>query len=104
LQTNTWFANKEPWKDLSKSSNEDGMSQRLRMTIGLSAECLRISGIFLQPYMPGKAAHLLDQLGVDEDKRTWDYALLGADTEYGTSKTPIGKGLENVLFPPIVMD
>lgn len=68
------------------------------------AEATRIIGILLQPYMPTKAAQLLDMLGVDESKRMFDDAKLGADYNYGTPKTPVGRDAWEGLFPPLPVD
>lgn len=51
--------------------------------------------------MPGKASSMLDILGVDEDRRTWDHAKVGSDKSFGVSKVPRGVGFKGVLFPPI---
>lgn len=71
----------------------------------LCAETLRICGILLQPYMPEKAAKLLDMLGVDGGRRTFDDAVYGADADYGTSKIELGRGGPGgTLFPPLDSD
>jgi methionyl-tRNA synthetase len=75
--------------------------ERLNMIIGLTAETLRITGIYLQPYMPNKAKQILDYLGVDEDKRDWVHARVGGDISYGLPKCDLGRGLGGVLFKPI---
>jgi methionyl-tRNA synthetase len=93
---NSTFAHFEPWK-LGIKNDPEGYPAEGREAIYLSAETLRISGILLQPFMPDKAAMLLDTLGVKEERRTWECAELGADDEYGTSKHH-----EKVLFPPLV--
>lgn len=67
------------------------------LTVFLTSEALRLTGILLQPYMPIKAAQLLDQLGVDESRRTLADCRPGADLDYGVPNEK-GKGLE-VLFP-----
>lgn len=77
------------------------MTKKLSSTVGLAAEVLRVCGIYLQPYIPTKAASMLDMLGVDEDCRTWEHAKVGSNTTYGTSKVPKGVGYEGVLFPPL---
>jgi methionyl-tRNA synthetase len=65
-----------------------------------ATECLRISGILLQPWMPSKANFLLDQLGVRPDRRTFEWCKPGMDLEYGESMVPLGIGkAEGVLFP-----
>jgi len=68
----------------------------------LCAEALRIIGIMLQPFMPGKAAEMLDILGVDENKRMFPYATLCTDDTYGKSKRELGNGRESTLFPPLI--
>lgn len=65
-------------------------------------ESLRISAILLQPYMPSKMKELLDQLGVDPAKRQLENIKFGSDTTYGTPMIPLGKGLDGVLFPPLM--
>lgn len=69
--------------------------------IYLAAEALRITGILLQPYMPNKAKLLLDQLGVDDSHRTFDYCKPGRDSDYGTPKVELGTAHKGVLFPPL---
>lgn len=61
-------------------------------------------GILLQPYMPNKAKMLLDQLGVDESRRTLEYCGVGLDLEYGIPMIPLGGGYVGSLFPPLVSD
>ena len=69
--------------------------------IYLCAESLRICGILLQPYMPSKMQQLLDQLGVDPDKRSFQDAEFGSDRIYGSPLIPVGRGHEGVLFPAL---
>ena len=80
----------------------DVQDQReLDATIYLCAESLRICGILLQPYMPSKMKQLLDQLGVDPEKRMFENAEFGSDRTFGTPLIPPGRGHEGVLFPPL---
>ncbi|KAI9652151.1 MAG: methionyl-tRNA synthetase [Alyxoria varia] len=73
-QTNIFLSYCEPWAMASKV-REEGVSEekKQRMTkdlntvIFLCAECLRICGILLQPFMPDRAARLLDMLGVERE-------------------------------------
>ncbi len=58
----------------------------------------------MQPYIPMKAAQLLDILGVDKSKRTLDDARIGADYEYGVPKDAVGKDAWDGLFPPLPVD
>jgi methionyl-tRNA synthetase len=84
------------------------MASRLRTKINCvvyhCAEATRIVGILLQPYMPAKATQLLDMLGVDESKRSFDDARLGADHDYGVPKIPVGRDAWDGLFPPLPVD
>jgi methionyl-tRNA synthetase len=70
----------------------------------LSLESLRISGIFLQAFIPEKATELLEMLGVDPLRRTIQHAVLGADLEYGEPLRQVtGKGFIG-LFPPLPVE
>ena len=94
-QTNVYFQHQAPW-NMAKNNQTD----ELNHVVYLCAEALRITGIMLQPYMPEKAATLLDMLGVRKERRTAEYAVLGTDFEYGESKIELGKGELGTLFPP----
>ncbi|MGC6485159.1 MAG: methionine--tRNA ligase [Candidatus Puniceispirillales bacterium] len=50
---------------------------RMAEVLWVLAESLRQFAILMQPVMPEAAANMLDQLGIDEDKRGFDH--LGAD-------------------------
>lgn len=78
--------------------------QKLRRTVYLAAESLRLSGILLQPFIPDKAGELLDVLGVDEKRRRFEDAEVGADFAYGTPKRDPGKSAYNGLFPPLAVE
>jgi methionyl-tRNA synthetase len=54
--------------------------------------------------MPTKAAKLLDMMGVDESRRTFDYAFVGKDETYGNPKIPVGKSKWDSLFPPLPVE
>lgn len=108
---NAFLQAASPWdaaKALKEGTVDDadvGTTQRnMDLTIFLCAETLRLSGIVLQPFMPGKAALLLDMLGVEENNRTWAYARVGMDTTYGVSKVDLGRGQMGALFPPLTSD
>lgn len=72
------------------------------------AEALRVSGILLQPYMPTKARQILDILGVEEGKRGFADAVVGADLGYGKAMVPsgraLGKGAYGTIFPPLAVE
>jgi methionyl-tRNA synthetase len=46
-------------------------------------EVMRIAALFAQPFMPVKAAEMLDILGVRPQHRTIHFATWGADQHYG---------------------
>ena len=73
----------------------------LNSTIYLCAETLRICGILLQPYMPEKTMTMLDILGVSEDARKFENAILGSDMMYGKPMISLGEEYRGVLFPPL---
>lgn len=82
----------------------DAQRQKVDSIIYLCAESIRICGIFLQPVMPGRMKHLLDLLGVDEGRRMYRDAVVGADTQYGEPMVDVGRGREGVVFPPLSSD
>ena len=85
-------------------SDDPADKVQLDRIVYLSAEAVRVCGILLQPFMPGKMAQLMDILGVEPEHRTFKHAKLGADPSYGTPKVSLGKGTEGVLFPPLASD
>jgi methionyl-tRNA synthetase len=100
-QTNKFLTSAEPWK-LAKISNRTAEDeQKLCASVYLCAEALRLAGILLQPFIPGKAADLLDVLGVAENRRSLADAKLSADFTYGTPKRDPGKSPFDALFPPL---
>ncbi|KAI9783986.1 MAG: methionyl-tRNA synthetase [Geoglossum umbratile] len=101
-QTNKYINDSAPW-DLAMSDDPADKAQ-LDRVIYLSVEAVRVCGILLQPFMPGKMAQLMEILGVEPGRRTFEHAKFGADTSYGTPKVDLGKGTEGVLFPPLVSD
>ncbi len=98
-----------PWI-LSKSADNESnpiVKQELEglidSTVYHSAEAIRIIGILLQPYMPNKAAQLLDMIGVTNLKRTFADARLGGDPSYGTPTVFLGTCAHDGLFPPLAV-
>ncbi|KAL8787835.1 MAG: hypothetical protein Q9213_002022 [Squamulea squamosa] len=114
-QTNQYMQKASPW-DLSARTDEHGVLkgtihlptdlnvQNVDSIIYLSAESIRICGILLQPVMPQRMKHLLDLMGVDEGRRMFKDAVVGADREYGVPMVDVGKGREGVVFPPLNSD
>ncbi|KAB2570076.1 Aminoacyl-tRNA synthetase class 1a Anticodon-binding protein [Lasiodiplodia theobromae] len=112
-ETNRYLQEAAPWNHVPKAQQEIHAAEQsapavlekhrpnVDRTIFLCAETLRIAAILLQPYMPGKSAELLDMLGVNEDKRSFEFAEVCKDLDYGTSKVDLKK---TVLFPRIGID
>ncbi len=110
-KTNKYLTFNEPWglakslkTDLISEGDKKSIQSHIDCTIYHCAEAIRIVGILLQPYMPGKAAQLLDMIGVAEDRRTFDDAKLGADDSYGKAKLPVGRDAWDGLFPPLPVE
>ncbi|KAF9692508.1 hypothetical protein EKO04_009482 [Ascochyta lentis] len=100
---NAFFQMSKPWDNILEfTPGEPG--EDVDRTIYLAAEALRMTGILLQPYMPNKAKTLLDQLGVQEDRRTLAFCQPGADLDYGTPMVTLGSKHEGVLFPPLASE
>lgn len=86
-QTHKYFHAMQPWK----MPNPEWVMFNV-------AESLRISGILLQPFMPGKSQELLQLLGVDinnPSKRTFAAAVYGSDADYGEIFA------KHMVFPPL---
>ena len=77
-----------PWDKQTPPAEVQAVAQLVHDT-------LRVCGIFLQPFMPSKAATLLDALGVPEDCRTWEHA----DVTRAPPCTGIRSGV--ILFPKV---
>lgn len=92
-QANKYIATAEPWNAVGDERSE---------IIYHAAEALRVAGILLQPFMPVKMGELLDVLGVRAERRTFDFAGLRKDFDYGTPEKPelLKKGKWAALFPP----
>ncbi|KAH7132427.1 methionyl-tRNA synthetase-like protein [Dendryphion nanum] len=100
---NSYFQASSPWsKVLSFGPGEPG--DEVDKIIYTAAEALRLTGIMLQPFMPNKAKSLLDQLGVSESRRTFEFCSFGRDLEYGVPMVTLGKGMEGILFPPLPIE
>ena len=70
----------------------------------VAAESLRVAGILLQPFMPDKTTEMLDRLGVDTSRRTFQYAKFHSDDSYGIPMVPLGEGAQSSLFPPLPVE
>ncbi|KAA8910440.1 methionyl-tRNA synthetase-like protein [Sphaerosporella brunnea] len=91
-ETNKYIQHQAPW---ALKAREQKPEQN--KIIFLSAECVRVAGILLRPFMPSKSKEILDQLAVDTKKRSFKYATYGADDSYGVGT----KGKKGLVFPPL---
>ena len=101
LETNKFVQETEPWKQAKMAGDES--KAKVMQTVYLAAESLRKVGILLQPFMPNKAAELLDVLGVDESVRGFVHAA-EPDFTYGVPKISPGKSADDALFPPLAVE
>ena len=63
-----------------------------------------MTAICLQPVIPIKMDQLMDMLGIQQSRRSWQHAGFGADEGYGESMVDLGRGQEGTLFPPLSTD
>lgn len=103
---NAYLQAKAPWKVVSamreaKVDPFKGNRAEIDAVIFVCSESLRIVGILLQPVMPEKAKLLLDQLGVQPDRRSWEWCAVGKDDGYGESMVDLSKVANRHLFPTL---
>lgn len=101
-QVNELLSQTQPWS-LIKTEDPVQKANACKVLF-TAAEGLRISGILLQAFLPGKAPELLDRLGVAPDKRTFEHAVFGCDYTYGLRFLKEGSPRNTGLFPPLVED
>lgn len=99
VEANRFIADSAPW-DKTKVPSDAARNE----IVFHAAEALRVAGLVLQPFMPGKMGEMLDILGVQPARRTFAYATFGGDVEYGARKeaAPLPRGKWTGLFPPAV--
>lgn len=105
--SNRYMQFTSPWLKAKQPPNGSPVgSQPVGHIIYLIAEALRLSGIMLQPFIPLHAGRLLDLLGVQNERRSWDFARHGADFTYGTPTNGVQawSGLRGTLFPPLAAE
>lgn len=90
----------EPWH-VAKIGTPESEAELQEIIFHVS-EAVRIAAILLQPYMPTKAAEMLDILGVEEGKRGFGDAVVGADLSYGKS-SGWELGENSTLFPRLLV-
>ena len=101
LQTNSFFQNTAPWK---LAGANDPETRRVGLcVVYISAEAVRIMAILLQPFMPERMKAVLNLMEVDESKRTFDHATVGADLTYGPPGVAVdAKSSPDVIFPMLM--
>jgi methionyl-tRNA synthetase len=102
-QTQTYLHHAAPWNLATPQHCPPEVDE----IVFLTADSLRIVGILLQPFIPDKAARLLDMLGIEEKRRTLEWIGAGSDASFGraTDGDAIkGRLLRNILFPPLDSD
>jgi len=77
-ETNRYFTAQEPWK-LAKTD-----PVRRDSVLWVTAECLRVVGILVQPFMPVSAGKLLDLLAIAPEARDFAAAVPGRAVAAGT--------------------
>ncbi|KAM0328508.1 hypothetical protein ACHAQA_004915 [Verticillium albo-atrum] len=99
VEANKFIAESEPWDKVKVP--DDAARHEI---VYHAAEALRVAGVLLQPFMPGKMAEMLDILGVPAERRTFDWAAFGGDLDYGVRTAPgaLPRGKWTGLFPPAV--
>lgn len=105
-QTNQYFDTAAPWRRKDQHGKPKTVvhlpvADKPESIIYLCAETIRVCCILLQPVMPGRMKHALDLLGVDQGRRMFKDAVLGADRTYGVPVAEVGKGPEGTVFPPL---
>ncbi|KAK6369572.1 methionyl-tRNA synthetase [Exophiala oligosperma] len=79
--TNKFFHNAALWGRVNSTDPDE-----LRLChygVYVSAESIRITAILLQPFMPGRMKVALDMMEVEDSKRTFAHARVGADLTFG---------------------
>ena len=89
--TNQFVQSVQPW-----TLKQETDRQRLEWVLSASFESLRVSGILLQPVVPGLACRLLDKLNIDSQERGWTCARPGQRNK----DAPLAEG-KTVLFNKI---
>ncbi|TQV90883.1 methionyl-tRNA synthetase [Cordyceps javanica] len=102
-ETNRFITDTQPW--VLAKQNQPLSPLLLNWTIHRGAEALRIAAILLQPIMPSKMKRLLDEMGVNPERRTVAHAQPDADDAYGTAnetKSNYDRANKHLtLFPPM---
>lgn len=91
--------------ELSKlGMSVEDLELKIDRIVYLNAETLRLVGIMLQAFIPESAGRMLDMLGVQPERRVWEWCVVGKDEKFGTPLIDLGKGKEGLLFPGLTSD
>ncbi|CAI5759705.1 unnamed protein product [Candida verbasci] len=74
-KANTLFQVAEPWKIKDEIT--------VNYFVYLCSETIRICSVLIQPVIPELSTKILDRLNVNKKRRTFEYAKLNADLDYG---------------------
>ncbi|KAB8337078.1 hypothetical protein FH972_021382 [Carpinus fangiana] len=80
----------EPWTLADSDNPSDKV--KLDQIIYTCTEALRLSALLMQPVMPDKMHKLLELLGVEPERRTFEFAKWGGDDSYGVPRIDVGRG------------
>jgi len=81
-EANNYIDTKAPWKQ--KKADE----RLMRATLYYLAESIRCIAIMIQPFMPGSASKILDQLAIPPDQRLFGHLKLEFALRPGTALPP----------------
>ncbi|KAK1995849.1 tRNA synthetase class I [Colletotrichum falcatum] len=99
VEANKYITDTRPWEVAKSTEARDQAA--LHEVIYHVSEAIRCAGILLQPVMPAKMGTMLDMVGVQADRRGFEYAVFGADLTYGAPVLNPGRpGEWHSLFPP----
>jgi methionyl-tRNA synthetase len=96
-QANVHIASNEPWKLIKDPARKD----RLDAVLWYAVESVRLAALMLQPIMPRKASEILDQLGVQKDERSWEFARLGRGWGKDINSRTAILARSEPMFPPL---
>jgi len=94
----------EMYDAAKRGESIEEIEAKIDRVVYMNAETLRLVGIILQAFIPQSAAKMLDMLGVDPERRSWDWCVIGKDDTFGDPMVDLGKGDVGVLFPGLMSD
>ena len=94
----------EMYDAAKRGESIEEIEAKIDRVVYMNAETLRLVGIILQAFIPESAARMLDMLGVDPERRSWEWCVIGKDDTFGNPMVDLGKGDVGVLFPGLMSD